>query len=54
MAIIHEGVLKFDNVLSKKFSSDSIPVTKKMQDDAWGDISKKLMPVAVHVAQLMK
>ncbi|KAH3802883.1 hypothetical protein DPMN_156579 [Dreissena polymorpha] len=34
-ALVREGVMKFDKVLTKKFSSGSTPVTKKIQD-RWG------------------
>ncbi|KAH3857974.1 hypothetical protein DPMN_100592 [Dreissena polymorpha] len=34
-ALICEGVLKYEKRLSKKFSSGSTPVTKKIQDEAW-------------------
>ncbi|KAH3874479.1 hypothetical protein DPMN_037724, partial [Dreissena polymorpha] len=39
------GVMKFDKVLTKKFSSGSTPVTKKIQDGAWTEITEKVNSV---------
>ena len=44
-ALIREGVMKFDKVLTKKFSSGSTPVTKKIQDGAWAEITEKVNSV---------